>query len=97
MTVSFVNPGFTCFPAELGDYDDVQHSSGYVSEFRFVAAQSEEMENDVEYAHASMAGLTTNSIFLLGFCKKSLIGLGANNLNPSSGTIFRVVFSFLRT
>ena len=69
VTVSFVNPGFTCFPAELGDYDDVQHSSGYVSEFRFVAAQSEEMENDVEYAHASMAGVATNSIFLLGFCK----------------------------
>ena len=45
------------FAAELGDYDDLQHSAGYVSEFRFVAAQSEEMENDVEYAHASMAGM----------------------------------------
>ena len=70
MTVSFVNPAFTCFPAELGDYDDVQHSSGYVSEFRFVAAQSEEMENDVEYAHASMAGVATNSIFLACFFVK---------------------------
>ena len=48
---------FFIISAELGDYDDNQHSPGYVSEFRFVAAQSEEMENDVEYAHASMAGM----------------------------------------
>ena len=43
--------------AELGDYDTNRHSPGYVSEFRFMAAQSEEMESEVEAAHASMAGL----------------------------------------
>ena len=43
--------------AELGDYDSNRHSPGYVSEFRFMAAQSEEMEAEVEAAHASMAGL----------------------------------------
>ena len=45
------------FLAELGDYDPNRHSPGYVSEFRFMAAQSEEMESEVEAAHASMAGL----------------------------------------
>ena len=45
------------FSAELGDYDSNRHSPGYVSEFRFMAAQSEELEAEVEAAHASMAGL----------------------------------------
>lgn len=43
--------------AELGDYNPKQHSPGYVSEFRFTSAQTEEFEADVEAAHASMSGL----------------------------------------
>ena len=52
-----INWFFDFFSAELGDYDSNRHSPGYVSEFRFMAAQSEEMEAEVEAAHASMAGL----------------------------------------
>lgn len=33
--------------AELGDYDPVQHTPGFVSEFRFVPDQTEEMEIDI--------------------------------------------------
>lgn len=44
--------------AELGDYDPKQHCSpGYVSDFRFISAQTEEFEGDVEAAHASMTGM----------------------------------------
>ena len=50
-------PSISLLSAELGDYDERQHSPGYVSEFRFVAAQSEEMEADIECAHASMTGM----------------------------------------
>lgn len=32
------------FSAELGDYDPSRHSPGYVSEFRFLANQTEEQE-----------------------------------------------------
>ena len=36
------------FAAELGDYSPSRHSPGYVSEFRFHSAQTEEVEQAVE-------------------------------------------------
>ena len=33
-----------CFQAELGDYDPTAHTPAYISEFRFVPNQTEEME-----------------------------------------------------
>ena len=42
--------------SELGDYVPKHHSPGYVSDFRFISAQTEEFESDVEAAHASMQG-----------------------------------------
>ena len=30
--------------AELGDYDDVDHTPGVISEFRFVPEQTEDLE-----------------------------------------------------
>jgi hypothetical protein len=44
------------FSAELGDFDPGRHSGGYVSEFRFFATQTEEMEAEIESVHASMSG-----------------------------------------
>jgi len=32
------------FVAELGDYDPVVHTAAFVSEFRFIPEQTEEME-----------------------------------------------------
>lgn len=46
--------------AELGDYDPVQHTPGFVSEFRFVEDQTEEMEIDI---------LNTYKTFKYVFCK----------------------------
>eukprot|EP00093_Oithona_nana_P001089 01089.XXX_3286_102_1 [CDS] Oithona nana genome sequencing. len=43
--------------SEVGDFDPKQHYPGYVSEFRFVGAQTEEFESDVQAAHASMTGM----------------------------------------
>ena len=43
--------------AELGDYDVSRHSQGYVSEFRFLASQTEELELRIEEAHARLVGL----------------------------------------
>ena len=40
----------------MGDYDPGRHSPGYVSEFRFFATQTEEMEAEIESGHASMSG-----------------------------------------
>ncbi len=35
-----------CFTAELGDYDEAEHTPGYISEFRFVpeSQQTEALE-----------------------------------------------------
>ena len=43
--------------AELGDYSPSRHSPGYVSEFRFHSAQTEEVEQAVEASHGRLVGL----------------------------------------
>lgn len=35
------------FSAECGDYDESEHNLGFISEFRFVPNQTEEMEADI--------------------------------------------------
>lgn len=45
------------FPADLGDYDAGRHSAGYVSEYRFLASQTEEFEARVEAGHRKMRGM----------------------------------------
>ncbi|GBN92521.1 Band 4.1-like protein 5 [Araneus ventricosus] len=44
--------------SELGDYDPVQHTPGFVSEFRFVQDQTEEMEVDILNAYKTCKGQT---------------------------------------
>ena len=45
---------FNFLSAELGDYDPRRHSPGYVSEFRFVANQSVELENKIAEQHKKL-------------------------------------------
>ena len=47
----------TIVSAELGDYDGSRHSRGYVSEFRFLATQTEDMEQRIEDIHRRLVGL----------------------------------------
>ncbi|KAL1110364.1 hypothetical protein AAG570_007895, partial [Ranatra chinensis] len=42
--------------SELGDYDPHRHSPGYVSEFRFVANQTVELENKIAEIHKELIG-----------------------------------------
>lgn len=44
--------------AELGDYDDYQHTEGTVSEFRFVPDQGERLEIDIFHAFKKCKGLS---------------------------------------
>ncbi|GIY02245.1 band 4.1-like protein 5 [Caerostris extrusa] len=44
--------------SELGDYDPVQHTPGFVSEFRFAPDQTEEMEVDILNAYKTCKGQT---------------------------------------
>lgn len=43
-----------CSAAELGDYDPYKHTAGYVSEYRFVPDQKEELEDAIERIHKTL-------------------------------------------
>lgn len=57
MWILFANI-FISYPAELGDYDETQHTPATVSEFRFVPNQTEEMEIDVLEEFKKCKGLS---------------------------------------
>lgn len=48
------NYNFFPFLAELGDYDPYKHTAGYVSEYRFVPDQKEELEEAIERIHKTL-------------------------------------------
>lgn len=50
--MTFVFP--LCPAAELGDYDPYKHTAGYVSEYRFVPDQKEELEDAIERIHKTL-------------------------------------------
>ncbi|XP_045018078.1 band 4.1-like protein 4A isoform X5 [Bubalus bubalis] len=48
--------GAYAIQAELGDYDPYKHTAGYVSEYRFVPDQKEELEEAIERIHKTLMG-----------------------------------------
>ncbi|XP_059395048.1 band 4.1-like protein 4 isoform X1 [Carassius carassius] len=48
--------GALAIQSELGDYDPYKHTPGYVSEYRFVPDQQEELEDSIEQIHKTLMG-----------------------------------------
>ncbi|XP_016080419.1 PREDICTED: band 4.1-like protein 4A [Miniopterus natalensis] len=48
--------GAYAIQSELGDYDPYKHIAGYVSEYRFVPDQKEELEEAIERIHKTLMG-----------------------------------------
>ncbi|XP_019388014.1 PREDICTED: band 4.1-like protein 4A isoform X1 [Crocodylus porosus] len=48
--------GAYAIQSELGDYDPYKHMAGYVSEYRFVPDQKEELEEAIERIHKTLMG-----------------------------------------
>uniref|UniRef100_A0A6I8NLH5 Band 4.1-like protein 4A n=1 Tax=Ornithorhynchus anatinus TaxID=9258 RepID=A0A6I8NLH5_ORNAN len=48
--------GAYAIQSELGDYDPYKHTAGYVSEYRFVPDQKEELEDAIEQIHKTLMG-----------------------------------------
>uniref|UniRef100_A0A0D9RR15 Band 4.1-like protein 4A n=1 Tax=Chlorocebus sabaeus TaxID=60711 RepID=A0A0D9RR15_CHLSB len=48
--------GAYAIQSELGDYDPYKHTTGYVSEYRFVPDQKEELEEAIERSHKTLMG-----------------------------------------
>ncbi|XP_074137546.1 band 4.1-like protein 4A [Sminthopsis crassicaudata] len=63
--------GAYALQSELGDYDPYKHTPGYVSEYRFVPDQKEELEDAIERTHKTLMGLVPSEaeIKYLGIAK----------------------------
>ncbi|XP_026129873.1 band 4.1-like protein 4 [Carassius auratus] len=48
--------GALAVQSELGDYDPYKHTPGYVSEYRFVPDQKEELEDSIQQIHKTLMG-----------------------------------------
>ncbi|XP_018119858.1 band 4.1-like protein 4A isoform X1 [Xenopus laevis] len=48
--------GAYAIQSELGDYDPFKHVTGYVSEYRFVPDQKEDLEETIERTHKTLMG-----------------------------------------
>ena len=50
------------FSAELGDFDAKLHNAAFVSEFRFVPVQTEDMENQILAVYSTLVGRSKHSL-----------------------------------
>lgn len=56
--------------AELGDYDPRRHSVGYVTEFRFLANQTTELENRIVELHKTLVYVIYITFLNTSICKE---------------------------
>ncbi|XP_068449866.1 band 4.1-like protein 1 isoform X6 [Clinocottus analis] len=74
--------------AELGDYDQDDHGSDYVSEFRFAPNQTRELEERVMELHRNYKGMTPAEAeinFLENAKKLSMYGVDLHHAKDSEG------------
>ncbi|XP_037535075.1 band 4.1-like protein 1 [Nematolebias whitei] len=74
--------------AELGDYDQDDHGSDYVSDFRFAPNQTRELEERVMELHRSYKGMTPAEAeinFLENAKKLSMYGVDLHHAKDSEG------------
>ena len=71
--------------SELGDYEPHRHRPGYVSEFRFIANQTPELEDRVTDLHKTLAGQVPAAAEINFLDKVKWLDLYGADLHPVLG------------
>ncbi|XP_046751668.1 band 4.1-like protein 4 isoform X1 [Diprion similis] len=71
--------------SELGDYDMRRHSTGYVTEFRFLANQTAELESRIAELHKSLVGQLPSAAELNYLDKVKWLEMYGVDLHPVLG------------
>lgn len=82
--------------SELGEYDPREHTMGYVSEFRFIPNQSEELEKKIFHQHKKLGPMVPSVAEFMYLDKVKWLEMYGVDLHPVKGEDFVEYFVALR-
>lgn len=82
--------------SELGEYDPKEHTQGYVSEFRFIPNQSEELEAKVGQMHKKLGQMVPSVAEFMYLDKVKWLEMYGVDLHPAKGDDFVEYFVALK-
>ncbi|KAK2567938.1 Band 4.1-like protein 4 [Acropora cervicornis] len=82
--------------SELGEYDPKEHTQGYVSEFRFIPNQSEELEAKVGHMHKKLGQMVPSVAEFMYLDKVKWLEMYGVDLHPAKGDDFVEYFVALK-
>lgn len=82
--------------SELGEYDPIEHTIGYVSEFRFLPNQTEELESKIYHRHRKLGNMVPSVAEFMYLDKIKWLEMYGVDLHPVKGEDFVEYFIALK-